>query len=147
MRRPKWVPSPHFPTELKRVMPAITALTYSAAAPIGRALWALAGRANRALKELAERVRNRRDSLQLAALDDRMLADIGLTRSDLRDAYAEPLWRDPSEVLARRAAERRVSRLRPQSGCVDAIRSPSPLVAAPHVPCYPPLDRPARCLM
>ena len=47
---------------------------------------------------------------QLARLDDRQLADIGLTRSDLRDAYAEPLWEDPTSVLARRAAERRMSR-------------------------------------
>jgi hypothetical protein len=46
----------------------------------------------------------------LARLDDRQLADIGLTRSDLRDAYAEPLWEDPTSVLARRAAERRESR-------------------------------------
>jgi uncharacterized protein YjiS (DUF1127 family) len=107
-------------------MPAITSLAYSAAAPIGRALVVLAGRAKRGLKELGERVRNRRDSMQLAALDDRMLADIGLTRSDLRDAYAEPLWRDPSDVLARRAAEQRASRLRLRSDCVDALRSPSP---------------------
>jgi len=132
---------------LERVIPAITALAYSAAAPIGRALWALAGRAKRGLKELAERVRNRRDSLQLAALDDRMLADIGLTRSDLRDAYAEPPWRDPSDVLARRAAERRMSRQRPALDCATAVRSSSPLVAAPPVPCYPPFDRPARYLM
>ena len=41
-----------------------------------------------------------------------MLADIGLTRSDLRDAYSEPLWHDPTDVLARRAAERRTSRRR-----------------------------------
>ena len=128
-------------------MPAITALAYSAAAPIGRALVALAGRAKRGLKEFAERLRNRRDAMRLADLDDRMLADIGLIRSDLRDAYAEPPWRGPSDVLARRATERRVSRLRPQSGCVDVMRSPSPLVAAPPEPCYPPLDRPARYLM
>ena len=35
-----------------------------------------------------------------------MLADIGLTRTDLCDAYAEPLWREPTSMLARRAAER-----------------------------------------
>ena len=40
-------------------------------------------------------------------MDDRMLADIGLTRSDLRDAYAEPLWRDPTDVLAGRARDKR----------------------------------------
>jgi hypothetical protein len=38
----------------------------------------------------------------LADLDDRMLADIGLTRTDLRDACSEPLWRDPTSMLARR---------------------------------------------
>ena len=47
--------------------------------------------------------------MRLAELDDRMLADIGLNRSDLRDAFAAPPWRDPSDVLARRAAERRGS--------------------------------------
>ena len=51
--------------------------------------------------------RNRHDAMRLANLDDRMLADIGLNRSDLRDAFAELPWRDPSEILARRAAERR----------------------------------------
>ena len=45
--------------------------------------------------------------MRLATLDDRMLADIGLNRTDLRDAFAELLWRDPSDMLARRAAERR----------------------------------------
>ena len=125
MRRPKRVPLAAFPEPNWSVscLPSLP-LPISAAAPIGRALWALAGRAKRGLKEFAERVKNRRDSLQLAALDDRMLADIGLTRSDLRDAYAEPPWRDPSDVLARRAAERRVSRLRPQSDCVDAMTVP-----------------------
>jgi uncharacterized protein YjiS (DUF1127 family) len=52
-------------------------------------------------------LKNRRDATMLAELDARMLADIGLTRSDLRDAYAEPLWRDPTDILAHRARERR----------------------------------------
>ena len=41
-------------------------------------------------------LKNRHDATMLAQLDDRMLSDIGLTRSDLRDAYSEPLWRDPT---------------------------------------------------
>ena len=41
-----------------------------------------------------------------------MLADIGITRSDLRDAYSDAPWRDPSELLARRA--HRTPRSRPQ---------------------------------
>ena len=68
--------------------------------------------------------------MRLAALDDRMLADIGLTRSDLRDAYAEPPWRDPSDVLARRAAERRVGRYQPASGRVAEAQPSPPVVAA-----------------
>ena len=44
----------------------------------------------------------------LANMDRRELADIGLTRCDLRDASALPLDRDPSELLATRAHERQV---------------------------------------
>ena len=80
-------------------MPAITAFAITAA------IWA-----RRSLKRFLERVKNRRDAMRLASLDDRMLADIGLDRGDLRDAFAELPWRDPSDVLVRRAAERRASR-------------------------------------
>jgi uncharacterized protein YjiS (DUF1127 family) len=53
--------------------------------------------------------RHRRDLALLARFDDHMLADIGLTRSDLRDAMAEPRWRDPSVLLEKRLDERRSS--------------------------------------
>ncbi len=89
-------------------MPAITAFSYRLPAFAARAVTvagAFAARAFRAAK-------NRHSANMLAKLDDRMLADIGLTRSDLRDAYAEPLWEDPTFVLAQRAAERRLSRKR-----------------------------------
>ena len=43
------------------------------------------------VKQLIRAYRHRRDAEKLASLDDRMLADIGLTRGDLRDAFAEPL--------------------------------------------------------
>jgi hypothetical protein len=101
----------------------------------------------RGFKRLGERFKNRRDAIRLADLDDRMLADIGLIRSDLRDAYAEPLWRDPSDVLTRRAAERRVSRQRSSMDCAGAARSSSVLGTTPPVPCYPPLNRPVRYMM
>lgn len=101
-------------------MPALTALAISAAV-----------RARLCLKRFLERVRNRNDAMRLAALDDRMLADIGLNRSDLRDAFAELPWRDPSEVLMRRAAERRTA----------GMHAP---FAAPPAECYPPTSRPAR---
>ena len=38
-------------------------------------------------RHFTQLVKNRRDATMLAGLDDRMLADIGLTRGDLRDAY------------------------------------------------------------
>src|SRR5215212_7020337 len=63
-------------------------------------------------RQLAQFVRNRRDAVTLASLDDRMLADIGLTRGDVRDAVSEPVWRDPTAVLVSRAQERRVNRRR-----------------------------------
>jgi uncharacterized protein YjiS (DUF1127 family) len=45
----------------------------------------------------------------LANMDRRELADIGLNPSDLHDAWALPLDRDPGELLARRVRERRAS--------------------------------------
>ena len=36
-----------------------------------------------------ERVRNRRE---LAELDDRTLADVGLTRADIDEQVARPVW-------------------------------------------------------
>jgi uncharacterized protein YjiS (DUF1127 family) len=51
--------------------------------------------------------RNRLNAAGLASLDDRALADLGLTRSDVRDAFAEPLWRDPTSLLRGRVGERR----------------------------------------
>lgn len=59
------------------------------------------------LQTVARAMKNRRDASLLAGMDDRMLADIGLTRSDLHDAYAEPMWRDPTDLLAGRACEKR----------------------------------------
>jgi uncharacterized protein YjiS (DUF1127 family) len=43
----------------------------------------------------------------LANMDRHELADIGISPSDVRDASALPLDRDPTELLARRARERR----------------------------------------
>ena len=68
---------------------------------------AIAGIVALRVKTIAQRFKNRRDAALLAGLDDHMLADIGLTRGDLRDAFSEPLWRDPTAVLVSRANERR----------------------------------------
>ena len=61
-------------------------------------------------KRMAQAIRHRRDMAILASVNDRMLADIGLTRGDVNDAFAEPPWRDPTAVLAARVHERRYSR-------------------------------------
>ena len=125
-------------------MPAITSLTISAAAPWVRALVTLAGRG---LKRIAERIKNRRDAMRLVDLDDRMLADIGITRSDLRDAYSGAPWRDPSELLARRATERRVHRRRVELTCAVQHRKQTAMFGSPQVICYPLANRPARYLI
>jgi hypothetical protein len=39
-----------------------------------------------------------------------MLADLGITRVDLRDAFSEPFWEDPTALLRERAIERRMNR-------------------------------------
>jgi hypothetical protein len=44
---------------------------------------------------------------QLAAMNVRELADIGLSRQDVRDATALPISEDPTQILAVRAAEAR----------------------------------------
>jgi uncharacterized protein YjiS (DUF1127 family) len=63
-----------------------------------------------AVRKVGQVLKNRHDAAILAQFDDRMLSDIGISRSDLRDAYAEPLWRDPTYILASRARERRINR-------------------------------------
>jgi uncharacterized protein YjiS (DUF1127 family) len=75
---------------------------------------------------LADAWRHRRDAAALATFDDRMLADIGLTRCDLNDALAEPLWRDPTTVLAHRYSERRRVRRAVAAGSIK--RASPPLV-------------------
>ncbi len=90
------------------------------------------------LQKVARALKHRRDAGLLAGMDDRMLSDIGLTRSDLHDAYAEPLWRDPTDVLAGRASERRryrraglVTRLIDTPSVVPDTTSPSPSADLP----------------
>ena len=52
--------------------------------------------------QLYKAIKHRRDIAPLADQDDRLLADIGLTRDDVRHANAQPIWRDPSETLRHR---------------------------------------------
>ena len=86
------------------------------------------------LKDLARARRHRREARALAGLDHRMLADIGVTRADLRDAFSEPFWEDPTLLLRERVCERRASRI----GRIDGIDGIDPGFRRPRI------DRPAR---
>jgi uncharacterized protein YjiS (DUF1127 family) len=101
--------------EWRSTMTMITQTATAAASGAG-SIVALAGIVARRLVQFARAVKNRRDAATLASFDERMLADIGLTRSDLRDALSEPLWRDPSAILVRRSVERRGARRRSAFG-------------------------------
>ena len=59
---------------------------------------------------------------QLAALDARALADIGLTPADLNDATALPLTSEPGLFLAARVDGRRVARLAPGGPSAGGMR-------------------------
>jgi uncharacterized protein YjiS (DUF1127 family) len=58
-------------------------------------------------------VANRNSVRTLAELDDRMLADIGLTRGDVDGALAAPWHRDPTRILTVKRLENRVRRRSP----------------------------------
>jgi uncharacterized protein YjiS (DUF1127 family) len=79
-----------------------------------RAMFALVALVTYWLQQLARARSNRREARMLAGLDRHMLADIGITRSDLRDAFSQPFWDDPTALLRERAIERRLSGPRPQ---------------------------------
>lgn len=52
-------------------------------------------------------INRRRAAIALDGMDARMLKDIGLTPEDLRSAFAEPIWNDPTRRMAVIAVERR----------------------------------------
>jgi uncharacterized protein YjiS (DUF1127 family) len=79
-----------------------------------RALLALVAFVTYWLKQIARACSHRREARMLAGLDRHMLADIGITRSDLRDAFSQPFWDDPTALLRERAIERRLSMPRAQ---------------------------------
>ena len=113
----------------------MTTLTWNkTASPFGW-LVNIAGTLSVGTRALVQTLKNRRDAAMLSGLDDRMLADIGLTRGDLRDAYSEPVWRDPTAVLVNRAHERRIYRRRGTIGLsANVFESPSIVPTLPkHV--------------
>ena len=89
--------------------------------PFGRLVNAIAGTLMVGTRALVQTLKNRRDATVLTGLDDRMLADIGLTRGDVRDAYSEPVWRDPTAILVSRAHERRSNRRRTMVGLSEKV--------------------------
>lgn len=80
------------------------------AGALSRAIASLLAVAAHWAKVLAKASRNRREVQKLAGLDRRMLADIGITRADVNDAFSEPFWEDPTALLRERAIERRMNR-------------------------------------
>jgi len=73
-------------------------------------LWSVVTHVSGLLGRLARARRHRKQAAALAQFDRRMLADLGINRSDLRDAFSEPFWEDPTALLRERALERRWSR-------------------------------------
>jgi uncharacterized protein YjiS (DUF1127 family) len=91
----------------------------------------VAGSIGNGLRSLVQTIKNRRDATILAGMDEHMLADIGLTQGDVRDAFSEPVWRDPTAILVSRAHERRVNRRRVKAGLTEkSFQAPS-IVPAP----------------
>lgn len=80
------------------------------AGTLARVLGAVLAPAVVSFKALSRALQHRRDARMLAGLDSRMLADIGITRSDVQDAFSTPLWEDPTTLLSERAIERRMHR-------------------------------------
>ena len=65
------------------------------------------------LKQIARARKHRHEVNVLAGLDRSMLADLGISRSDLNDALSAPFWEDPTALLRERALERRRYRVTP----------------------------------
>jgi uncharacterized protein YjiS (DUF1127 family) len=94
--------------------PAASAHTVAAIRATVRRTW----------RQIIDAWHRRTDAALLASFDDYMLRDIGLTRGDLNDALAEPLWRDPTAVLVRRQRERRAWR-RCSAAPIERAAAPS----------------------
>ena len=125
-------------------MTAITGISRPVSPPGVRLTAAIIRTLVRQLRRIAQAYRNRNDASVLASLDDRMLADIGITRSDVRDALAEPLWHDPTDLLRARALERRLGRHAISYGLHAEDWFAAPPLAPTEGARYPATDRPAR---
>ena len=85
-----------------------------------------AGNLLRQVVAIARALEHRREVRHLAELDERILKDIGLSRTDVDGALSEPFYRNPSTVLVRAHAHRsRVQRLARRD---ERVRPVVPLV-------------------
>ena len=89
-------------------------------------LGARLGLALRRIKQFLLGWQRRREMVVLVSADDRMLADIGVTRADVNDAFAGHLWDDPTMLLRARALERRLSRHRVTLGFPTPLADATP---------------------
>jgi uncharacterized protein YjiS (DUF1127 family) len=78
------------------------------------------------LARIARARRHRKQAVALAQFDRRMLADLGISRSDLRDAFSEPFWEDPTALLRERALERRCNRALARDEAFARLRTDRP---------------------
>lgn len=79
---------------------AYSHVSYAPGASMGRARVSFTSQIVAMVKSVYRRLANRRAVTRLVHLDDRMLADIGLTYEDVRRAQAAPYWDDPTAMLA-----------------------------------------------
>jgi|SRR5215813_10264570 len=125
-------------------MTAIASSRTPISTPLARLATAALDRVVAAVKTLASWRQHRRDAALLARADDRMLADIGLTRGDVYDALSGAPWNDPTSLLRVRALERRLNRRHVSLGLAADIAPP----LAPHDEIRrPPTDRCSRYLV
>jgi uncharacterized protein YjiS (DUF1127 family) len=124
-------------------MSVITSTAKPAEGPFVRTIFALAAAISLRVKRFLRAYANRSEAIVLAGLDERMLADIGLTRSDVRDAFAEPLWHDPTNLLRARVLERRLNQYRIGFGFKETSVVSPPLAPQDGFD-RPRADRPAR---
>ena len=82
-----------------------------AGSALARAFLSVLAFVTRFVKHLLRARRHRREAMALAGLDRRLLSDIGLSRADVRDAFSEPFWEDPTSLLRERSIERRIYRV------------------------------------
>ncbi|WP_170181920.1 DUF1127 domain-containing protein [Phreatobacter stygius] len=90
-------------------------------ATLASAFFSVVGVARRQVQVINSWRQARQDYAALCEMDDKTLADLGLSRGDLRDATAAGYFGDPTVIVATRAAERGHGR-RPQ---VVAVTGPS----------------------